>query len=859
MSFKQAIDKSRERYSRAVDFESHAFWRSRPIVPGTVLYESFSGNGMLCNPRAVFEMLLEDPAYRSLTHVWALDSTEAIDAARSRWPDRVRFVLKESRAYYRALATSQYLVNNATFPPQFSKREGQTYLNTWHGTPLKKMGYDMAEGGSSSRNIVRNFVMADYLVSSSPFMTEQMYAAGYKLRGIFRGEILESGQPRTDVQLTEGAGVRARRQLAEAGLDVEGRRVVLYAPTWRGSFYAPADETKQLLEVVESLQTRLGDAYRVLLKTHQVAYGFARSSGSGRDVVVPNDIPTNVVLSATDLLVTDYSSIFFDVLPTRTPIVHFAPDAAHYGGARGLYEDLDALPGPVATTRTELGEAVLRLAEEGLDGLEPDRRANYDRFVATYAPHDDGGATRRVVDTVFGGRPAGVVHRDLDDDGRTSLLVYLGGLRSNGITTSVLNLLSAIDPDRYDVSAFYGPPQTQDEMQNEARIPSTVRLFPRVGGFNGSKRLRNARRALFNGLDQTHSRVSRQRMQPYFEDEWHRCFGDSRFDHVVDFSGYGPMWPNILLAAPTGHKSIWLHNDVLADAQREVDGKRNLEQLLHAVFSTYDRFDSLVSVSEELARINASKLSDRAPAEKFTYARNLMDAERVRRMAGTDVDGSPRRPVGPDERLGKDLVTDLHTLSDLYGAHRVDEAWTRQQVVRAAFGHRKGTRFITMGRLSPEKNHARLVQAFATVVAAEPDSQLAILGGGPLLPALEKQVASLGLQDNVRLTGFQPNPYAALGEADCFVLSSDYEGQPMVILEARTLGVPVITTEFGSAKGALADDEGLRVPRDADALAQGMLTFIRSGVPQRPFDTAAYNREALREFFAAVGATGRGH
>lgn len=858
MAVKQAIKKAGARYGLALDFESHAFWRTRPIVPNSVLYESFSGNGMLCSPRAIFEELLGDARYRHLDHTWVLESEEDIRAAREQWQGRGRisFVRKESRAYYRALATSQYLVNNATFPPQFSKRPGQVYLNTWHGTPLKKMGFDMAEGGSSSRNVLRNFLMADHLVSSSPFMTDQMYASGYKLRGVFRGKILESGLPRIDVQLADGARERARQELAAAGLDLDGRKVVLFAPTWRGSFYAPLDETRQLLDVVQHLQDTVDDDHVVLLKTHQVAYSFAAQSGLGAGVIVPNGIPTNVVLAATDMLVTDYSSIFFDALPTRTPIAHYTPDATQYDGARGLYERLEDLPGPVTTTLDELGAAVRDLTRKGLDGLDEHRHANYERFVEKYVPHEDGQATRRVIDSVFGGKDSGTVHTGLHDDGRTSLLIYIGGLKSNGITTSALNLLAAIDPEKYDVTAFYGPPRNADERKNEALIPRSVRVIPRVGGFNGSKRYRSTRRAAFNGLDEKHAKADRSRLETYFGDEWHRCFGDALFDHVVDFSGYGPMWPNILLAAPSGRTAIWLHNDVLADSQRETQGRRHLEGGLRAVFSTYPRFDALVSVSADLARINAENLAEYAPAEKFVAARNLMDAERVRRLAGVNADLSPHRALRDDEKFGVDLASDLRLLTDLYSDEAVDEEWARQAVVRACYPTRgQGKRFITLGRLSPEKNHARLIDAFAQVVAEEPDSQLAILGSGPLEGQLRAQVSRLGLESNIRLAGFQANPYAALAVSDCFVLSSDYEGQPMVILEARTLGVPVITTAFGSAGSALAEDEGLIVPRDADSLAQGMLRFIRSGIPRQDFDVEQYNRDALAEFLNGIGST----
>ena len=138
---------------------------------------------------------------------------------------RVRFVDDRSPApTSRRWPPSKYLVNNATFPQQLAKRPEQVYVNTWHGVPLKHMGFDMPSGGSLSRNVMRNFLSADYLVSANAFMTETMYRDAYRLQGIFRGAVIEEGQPRTDRQVEAVKDPAPAPRSCEArGVDVGGR------------------------------------------------------------------------------------------------------------------------------------------------------------------------------------------------------------------------------------------------------------------------------------------------------------------------------------------------------------------------------------------------------------------------------------------------------------------------------------------------------------------------------------------------------------------------------------------------------------------------------------------------------------
>jgi CDP-glycerol glycerophosphotransferase len=809
----QPLTRILARIRRIARFEVHAYWRRQPIRASTVLYESFAGNGMLCNPEAIFRDLLGAPDMAHLHHIWAISEphlNRSVQSEFSRDP-RVTIVRYGSAAYLRALATSQYLINNATFPPDFAKRPGQQYINTWHGTPLKKMGYDMPGGAKEAANVIRNFVAADYLLSANPVMTD-MYWRAYCLKGIYRGTIIEEGYPRIDRQVLTSEAITAERtKLIEAGLPIGDRKIILYAPTWKGATFArPTDDLDALANHVAELTGLINsDEYVVLLKTHQSIYSLGRGRSDVRGTLVPNDIPTNVVLGLTTILVTDYSSIAYDFLATGRPVLYFIPDFAEYDGSRGLYADPEDWPGPICTAVRDLANAISSVSSSSTTDQER-YRATSRRVV----PYEDGHSTRRIIDVIFRGiRDGARLHKGAGD-GRTSMLIYLGGMRSNGITSSALNLLTSLDHDRFDVSVFYPATGTADSLSNQLAIDSRVRQFPRVGGMNGSKvdqfvRYLDYRR----GRIRSHNRDVRR--QQLWDDEWTRCFGpDTRFDHVVDFSGYGPFWAALLLHAPGAIRSIWLHNDLAADAHRIIRGRKRMRHSLTQIFTLYEQYDQLVSVSAELSEINSKSLAAYSTAAKFTSAPNTIDSNLIEWNARQPIDGPA---------------------ADFLARPRM-------------------TTFVSVGRLSPEKNHARLVRAFAQVNALNPATQLLIVGDGPLASHLRDLANDLRLCGAVLLSGHSENPYALMAAASCFVLSSNYEGQPMVLLEAQIIGIPIVTVDFASVTGALPPGAGLVVEQDDDALAAGMESYLAGRVPTAKFNPSRYQSEAVAAFCAAVGA-----
>ncbi|MGP5698714.1 CDP-glycerol glycerophosphotransferase family protein [Glutamicibacter arilaitensis] len=838
------------RIKRIAKSEIRNLWAKSPIRDHDIFYESYSGNGMLCHPEAIFNELLRRDTQSKYTHIWVLNNFDRYKGIIEKYSayTNVKFVKYQSLKYYKHLSQSKYLINNVSFPAQFVKRSGQIYLNTWHGIPLKKMGYDIPNRAVNAKNIVRNFLASDFLLSSSARMTKEMYLSAFKMNNIFEGEILEVGSPRIDRQVdTAAARSEIQPLLAESGIALDDRQVILYAPTWKGhDYFNPLNDAAGISSLIDRLESQIDTSkYRILIKAHQIVAEAVATIPELREYLVPNTVPTNLVLAITDMLITDYSSIFFDFLVTNRPVFFHIPDMDEYIRYRDLYVGADALPGPTSMNVDELIDNVMNLPS--IEQWPDEIRERHQTMRLDYTPDEDGRASVRVLDRVFFSNASESKKEPFYSDGRKKILVYAGGMIPNGITTSALNLLDNIDYERYDVTVLCPFSKSADQQYNFTQINENARLMFRFGTFNGTYLQNIIRlRVLKRGANSAGASLPMQKK--LWETEWKRCFGDARFDHIIDFSGYTSFWGTLFSYAPTNKRSIWLHNDLAADAHRSISGNTPLKDGLFATFSIYNRFDNLISVSEGLNEINASSLASWAPESRFSWASNTINEAKIRELA-LDPRFAPMYVI--DGRPGLDQSTRSGIISELVATPLSPNKFGNSEKSQKSAEEGYFT-FISVGRLSPEKNHARLIKAFASVHRTNPLTRLVIAGDGPLRADLEALIQETGLTASVRLVGHLKNPYKLMKYSDAFVLSSDYEGQPMVLLEALVLGVPVITTSFGSVAGALPKGIGIVVQPTVEALAEAMLSEADSPSLRGYFDVEKYNADAMQEFERVV-------
>jgi len=353
------------------------------VEPGVVLFDSWRGK-YADSPRAISEELhRRNGPYR---HVWVVENED--DPMLPAWAEPVR---PNSRQHLAALGRAQYIVANSGMPIYWRKKPGQRYLQTWHGTPLKKVAFDierpqMADARRYLRNFARDVGYWDLLLSQNPFSTATLRQA-FK----YTGPVLESGYPRNDLLSSPDAGNAREETRRRLGLR-DGERAILYAPTWR-------DNAVFELELdLGGLAERLGPQTRFLLRAHNSVARTVEEQSHPQVIDVSAVPDVRELLTAADVLVTDYSSVMFDFAITGRPIVLFAYDLEHYRDTlRGLYLDLEReAPGPLLRTAEELFVTLERLGAQN-GAVTPE----YRHFRDEYAPFDDGSAAARTVEAFF--------------------------------------------------------------------------------------------------------------------------------------------------------------------------------------------------------------------------------------------------------------------------------------------------------------------------------------------------------------------------------------------------------------------------------------------------------------------------
>ena len=384
---------------------------STPLDPKVVVFSCFMGRSFADTPRAIYEAMCSDPRFDDYELWWIFRESKLNQFKNDPRLSRAHIVRRSSEEYQKLLGRAKYWIFNARCPEYMNPKPDQVYVQCWHGTPLKRLGYDVQIETNNALNttleLARRFEMDSakwtYLISPSAFTSQHLSDAFGLAEERRPSVVLEVGYPRNDAiaRACETPGTLAAattRIMDELGVPRD-KKLLLYAPTWRDNDYkAGVGYVQDTLIDFDLLQRELSDEWCILFRPHYYIANEFDFSRYGDFVFNAANVPDiNDLYIIADALMTDYSSVFFDYAITKRPMIFYWPDFEFYDeNVRGFYFDPRTIPGPKCTTSEEVVAAVKDIAHWNATYGEA-----YADFRDTFCPQDDGHAAERAIERIF--------------------------------------------------------------------------------------------------------------------------------------------------------------------------------------------------------------------------------------------------------------------------------------------------------------------------------------------------------------------------------------------------------------------------------------------------------------------------
>ena len=297
-----------------------------------ILFMSFGGQKFDDSPKALYQAMQDDPFFKDYTFIWGFKNP-------SQYAVNCKKVKVDTLAFYMAALSSGIWINNSSVSRGLKlKRDGVFEINTWHGTPLKKMGNDVANNQSYSEYLKRD---SEVLYCAQSEYDREIFI---RLFNVEKDQILVSDLPRNDLLLTySDQQIRMIKQ--NLNID-ENKKVFLYAPTFREYDRNSANACYIHPPInLEKWRKVLGDDCVVLFRAHYEIIHVLGIQDDGFMKNVSSYPCLNDLMVISDALISDYSSIYFDYSILEKPMFNFSYDYSTYCEKRGLYLDLhEVLP-----------------------------------------------------------------------------------------------------------------------------------------------------------------------------------------------------------------------------------------------------------------------------------------------------------------------------------------------------------------------------------------------------------------------------------------------------------------------------------------------------------------------------------
>ena len=368
-----------------------------------IVFESFMGRAYSDSQKALYKEMLNEEFFNNFTFVWAFKHPEKYEFLKEN--KNTVIVKYGSKEFMKYMAKAKYWITNSRLPEYLIKKKKQKYIQCWHGTPLKRLGFDIKVEDGNALNTTKEIKEKyeddakryNYMLSPSKFCTEKFISA-FNLKKLKKEKcIVELGYPRNDFlfNYTEEYVNDLKEKL---GIP-KNKKVILYAPTWRDNQHtAGVGYTYNLNIDFDKLKEKLQDEYVIIFRTHYFisnSFDFEKYKGFIFNMSDHDDVNDCYILS--DILITDYSSVFFDYANLKRPMIFYMYDLDEYQGKlRDFYFSLDKLPGPIVKTEEDLLKAILNVKEN-----EKKYSEKYKEFNDEFNYLDSGDCSKNVLEKIF--------------------------------------------------------------------------------------------------------------------------------------------------------------------------------------------------------------------------------------------------------------------------------------------------------------------------------------------------------------------------------------------------------------------------------------------------------------------------
>lgn len=397
----------REKYTAFMTYRQKRkymkFYKKYEVDDKLCVFEAFNGRKYCDSPKAIYLCMLNDKKYKDYKFVWAFSNPDDFKFLEKNRNTKV--VKYHSNEYKEVYAKAKYWFTPSRLPDYIIPKENQLYVQCWHGTPLKRLGFDIKVEGKNALHTVKEWSHLyeydasryTYMVSPSKFVSD-VYKSAFNLKHVGKEKcIIETGYPRNDALFTfDNKYVNKIKKDLNIPKD---KKVILYAPTWRDDQYKNGTGYSYNLAIdFDKFRKKFGKDYVILFRAHYLIaeiIDLSKYKGFIYNVSDYSDINDLYIIS--DMIVTDYSSVFFDYANLKRPMLFYMYDLEDYkSNARDFYFDLDELPGPIVLKEEDLYKEI-----ENIDEYWDKYKSKYEKFNKKFNYLDDANSSKRVLDKII--------------------------------------------------------------------------------------------------------------------------------------------------------------------------------------------------------------------------------------------------------------------------------------------------------------------------------------------------------------------------------------------------------------------------------------------------------------------------